>query len=58
MKKERWGDPQIQEEQDEIDNYLSSTIIINGQLTDYGEELYEQSREYHFDEISGEWIII
>ena len=54
--RERWGDPQIKENNNEIDDYLESQIVVNGQLTSYGEKLYEQSREYFYDEETEEWI--
>lgn len=56
--KERWGDPQLQNVTDEIDQYIESQIVIDGQLTAYGEILYEQSKEYFYDEKTGEWIIL
>ena len=51
-------DPQIDESYDEIDLLDETEIVINGKLTSYGERLYEQSREYYYDEETEEWILI
>lgn len=56
--KERWGDPQITDETNEIDEYIESQIVIDGQLTAYGEMLYEQTKEQFYDEKTGEWITL
>lgn len=54
--RERWGDPKIEENITEADEYIESQIVIDGQLTEYGERLYEESREYFYDEKTQEWI--
>lgn len=51
-------DPPVEREYDETDEYIDSLIVFNGQLTQYGEQLYEQSREAYYDEESGEWIYV
>ena len=58
MKKERWGDPQIREDLDEIDLLDDTEIVINGKLTSYGERLYEESKDYYYDEKTQEWILL
>ena len=58
MKKERWGDPQIKEDYDEIDLLDDTEIVINGKLTSYGERLYEESKDYYYDEKTQEWILL
>ena len=42
MKKERWGDPQLEDCYDDLDLWEMEQIIINGELTSYGERLYEE----------------
>lgn len=58
MKKERWGDPQIEECLNEIDLLDDTEIVINGKLTSYGERLYEKSKDYYYDEKTQEWILL
>lgn len=51
-------DPKLPE-QDEIEEYMDSQIIINGELTPYGEGLYFQAnRTMVYDEVQGEWIYV
>lgn len=49
-------EPNHYEEVNEIDEYIESQIIIWGELTSYGEELYEQSKELVYDEVQQKWI--
>lgn len=62
MSKERnYGrpyDPQVEPEYDEIDLYEMGEIIMFGELTDYGESLYEATKEHYYDEKTGKWITI
>ena len=58
MKKERWGDPQIEECSNEIDLLDDTEIVINGKLTSSGERLYEESKDYYYDEKTQEWILL
>ena len=58
MMRDRWGDPQIEEDYSETDLYIRTQIVMNGELTEYGEELYEKSKDYVYDEKTEEWILI
>lgn len=51
-------EPNIDIEMDEIDSYCESQIVLFGELTSYGEELYESSKELFYDEEDGKWISI
>ncbi len=55
-------DPQVKEEYDEIDEYIESQIVFNGELTVHGEKMYEEHLEHNkmivYDEVSGEWICV
>lgn len=52
------GDPKIEEERTSETDYYMSQIVINGELTPYGEKLYESTLDYVYDEKSGEWICL
>lgn len=49
-------EPKYYEEVDEIDEYIESQIVIWGELTSYGEEMYEESKEQYYDEVQQKWI--
>ncbi len=49
-------EPNIIDEVDEIDEYIESQIVIWGELTSYGEEMYEESKEQYYDEVQQKWI--
>ena len=49
-------EPNIINEVDEIDEYIESQIVIWGELTSYGEEMYEESKEQYYDEVQQKWI--
>lgn len=58
MKKERYFEPTIEENYDETEQWEQEQIIINGKLTTYGEKVYEQSKDWYFDETDKEWILL
>ena len=58
MRKERYGDPTIEEDIDDITLWEQTQLVINGQLTEYGEKAYEQSKDWYYDEKSEEWILL
>ena len=47
---------EVELSEDEL--YEESQIILFGELTAYGEELYESISEMFYDEVDGKWIII
>lgn len=51
-------EPNIIDEVDEIDEYIESQIVIWGELTSYGEEMYEESKEQYYDEVQQKWILL
>lgn len=51
-------DPQVEIELNETDEWCESQIVLFGQLTSYGEELYEATKEEVYDEKKGEWIYV
>ena len=57
-KEQNYGvhDPEVNIETTEDEEYIESLIVYNGQLTAYGEKLYEASKDYVYDEKSEEWI--
>lgn len=59
-KEQNYGvkDPEINIELTEDEEYIESQIVYNGKLTAYGEKLYEESKEAHYDEETGEWIYV
>ena len=40
----------------EDDEYIESQIVIWSELTSYGEEMYEKSKEQYYDEVQQKWI--
>lgn len=49
-------DPEIDTEYNDEDQWIEEQIVYNGELTAYGEELYESTKTRVYDEIQGEWI--
>ena len=44
-------DPKVEVKYDEVDDYIESLIVYDGELTSHGEELYEEvSYEEYYDE--------
>ena len=52
-------EPPLEENYTDTDLYEMEQIVIYGELTPYGEELYELSmKEYSYDEIDRKWVEI
>ena len=51
-------EPNVEIEMNEEDLYCESQIVLFGELTSYGEEYYENSKELYYDEVDGKWISI
>lgn len=51
-------DPEIDIEYNDEDQWIEEQIVYNGELTGYGEELYESTKTRVYDELQGEWIYV
>lgn len=51
-------DPNVEYELTDVELYEEEQIILNGELTIRGEEMYESVKQMVYDEVDGKWISI
>ena len=56
--KDRYGDPKLEENISEDDEYIESQLIFGDTLTVFGEQMYDSSRMLVYDEEQDEWLLL
>lgn len=56
--RDRLGDPKVEEDMTEDEQYIESQLLFGDTLTVFGEQVYDSSRMLVYDEESDEWLLL
>lgn len=56
--RDRLGDPKVEENMTEDEQYIESQLVFGDTLTVFGEQVYDSSRMLVYDEESDEWLLL
>lgn len=56
--RDRLGDPKVEENLTEDEQYIESQLVFGDTLTVFGMQMYDSSRMLVYDEESDEWLLL